>query len=90
MTRSHECNPDAIVGTTESSGGTLAADLFGAGGAGGRGADCGAAVGAADDGATLSVQLPPWQPQFGQTHSTVHFLTGTSLSQGIFTSLRTS
>ena len=40
-------------------------------------------------GDTPSVQLP-WQSHCGQTHSTVHLRTGTSLTQGIFTRCFTS
>ena len=59
-----------------------AADLPAAGGAGGMGADGGGDRGRA----RFSAQLP-WQPHCGQTHSTVHFLTGTSFVTGCFTSL---
>jgi hypothetical protein len=57
----------------------LAAVLLGAGGAGGEGADGGVADGA-----------PCVLSQCGQTHCTVHFLIGTSLTQGIFTRCLTS
>ena len=85
IARSHERGPDVIVAPADSSGNELAADLPAAGGAGGMGADGGTGA----DGAAPSAQLP-WQSQCGQTHSTVHFLTGTSLSHGIFTRCLTS
>ncbi len=61
-------------------------DTFPAAG-GGSGAAVDGGTGA--DGAAPSGELP-WRSQCGQTHSTVHFRTGTSLVTGYFASLRTS
>ena len=82
IARFHERCRAAIVAPADSSGDKLAADLLAVGG---TGADGG--IGAV--GATHSVQLP-WQSQCGQTHSTVHLRTGTSLTHGIFTRCLTS
>jgi hypothetical protein len=68
-----------IVAAADSSGNELAADFPAAGGADGKGAD-----GGVENGASCVLS------QCGQTHSTVHFRIGTSLTHGIFTRCLTS